>query len=166
MLCWFICQTFFINAYLYHDINYRHVLYGVISNVGNYFIHINWKEILRFGIVGIIATGIHYGVYVLCLFFTSANIAYTLGWIISLCCNFYLSARFTFRKHMSFSRAGGFVFSHIVNYLMHIGLLNLCMWIGIGQLYAPLVVFCIVIPINFILVRFVFNKLPWKRFPY
>ena len=121
---------------------------------------INWGEIVRFGIVGIVATAIHYGIYLLCRLIMPVNIAYSLGWIISLCCNFYLSSRFTFRKSMSVYRAGGFVTSHVVNYLIHIGLFNLFLWLGIGQVHAPLLVFCIAIPINFILVRFVFTKLP------
>lgn len=121
---------------------------------------INWGEIVRFGIVGVVATALHYGIYLLCRLIMPVNIAYSLGWIISLCCNFYLSSRFTFRKSMSVYRAGGFVTSHVVNYLIHIGLFNLFLWLGIGQVYAPLLVFCIAIPINFILVRFVFTKLP------
>lgn len=122
--------------------------------------NIPWGEILRFAIVGIIATAIHYGVYLLCQLVMSANIAYTIGWITSLSCNFILSSRFTFRKQMSAPRAGGFLGSHIVNYLLHMGLFNLFLGVGIEQIYAPLCVFCIAIPINFILVRFVFTKLP------
>ena len=121
-------------------------------------IHIG--EIVRFGIVGVIATAIHYGVYFLCQLVIEVNIAYTIGWLVSLGCNFYLSSRFTFQKEMSVYRAGGFISSHVVNYLLHMGLFNLFLWIGIGQVYAPLLVYCIVIPINYILVRFVFTKLP------
>ena len=121
---------------------------------------INRGEIVRFGIVGVISTAIQYGVYLLCQLIMPVNIAYTIGWIVSLGCNFFLSSRFTFRRDMSIYRAGGFIGSHVVNYLMHMGLFNLFLWIGIGQVYAPLLVYCIVIPINFILVRFVFTKLP------
>lgn len=121
---------------------------------------IDWREIVRFGIVGVIATAIHYGVYLLCSLVMPVNIAYTIGWIVSLGCNFFLSARFTFRKDMSVYRAGGFIGSHVVNYLMHMGLFNLFLWMGIGPVYAPLLVYAVVIPINFILVRFVFTKLP------
>ena len=121
---------------------------------------IHWHEIIRFGIVGLIATTIHYGTYLLCQIFISANIAYTIGWMVSLGCNFYLSSRFTFRQHMSTYRAGGFITSHIVNYLLHIGLFNLFLWLGVGQVYAPLLVYCIVVPVNYILVRFVFTRLP------
>lgn len=121
---------------------------------------INWKEIIRFCIVGVIATAIHYGVYLLCRLFLNVNIAYTIGWAVSLGCNFYLSSRFTFREHMSVFRAGGFISSHVVNYLMHMGMFNLFLWLGVGQIFAPLLVYCIVTPINYILVRFVFTKLP------
>ena len=121
---------------------------------------INWHEILRFGVVGIIATVIHYGIYLLCQMVMPVNVAYTIGWIVSLGCNFYLSSRYTFRRDMSAYRAGGFVGSHVVNYLMHMGLLNLFLWVGVGQVYAPLLVYGIVIPINYLLVRFVFTKLP------
>lgn len=120
----------------------------------------DWREIIRFGIVGLIATGIHYGVYILCHLVMPVNIAYTVGWIVSLACNFYLSSRFTFRKSMSVYRAGGFIGSHIVNYLMHMGLLNFFLWLGIGPVVAPLCVYCVVIPINYLLVRFVFTKVP------
>lgn len=110
--------------------------------------------------MGLIATGIHYGGYLLCQMYMNANIAYTIGWIVSLACNFYLSARFTFRREMSVYKAGGFIGSHVVNYLMHMGLFNLFLWMGIGQVYAPLLVYAIVIPVNYLLVRFAFTKLP------
>ena len=121
---------------------------------------VDWREIIRFGIVGVIATAIHYGIYLACQLVMWPNVAYTIGWAVSLGCNFYLSSRFTFRKSMSAFRAGGFLASHLVNYLLHMGLFNLFLWIGIGQVYAPLLVYCVVIPINYLLVRFVFNKLP------
>lgn len=121
--------------------------------------HIDFGEIIRYGIVGGIATAIHYGVYALLQLWLSVNIAYTCGYIVSLGCNFILSARFTFKKSPSLPKAGGFVASHLINYLLHIGLLNLFLYCGVSQMLSPLLVFCIVIPVNFILVRFVFNHL-------
>ena len=55
-------------------------------------------EFLRFCIVGVLATAINYGVYYLCLSFTNPTIAYTLGYAISFICNFFLTAKFTFKK--------------------------------------------------------------------
>lgn len=121
--------------------------------------HTDIKEVLRFCIVGLAATAIHYVSYLLLQRIMSPNVAYTLGFIISLACNFVLSARFTFRTRMSLLRGGGFVLSHLLNYLMHIALFNLLLWCGVSRLIAPLGVYAVVVPVNFILVRLVFRKL-------
>ena len=86
------------------------------------------------------------------------NISYTIGYIISLACNFYLTARFTFQTKTSVKRGAGFIASHVVNYFLHLVLLNLFVKIGISSTYAPIPVYCIAIPVNFLLVRTVFRK--------
>ena len=115
-------------------------------------------EIIRFGTVGVIATGIHYGIYLLLKQLMDVNISYTAGYIISLACNFYLTAKFTFQTKASVKRGAGFIASHIVNYFLHIILLNIFIKIGISSTYAPIPVYCIAIPVNFLLVRTVFRK--------
>ena len=115
-------------------------------------------EIIRFGIVGLIATAIHYGIYLLLKQVVEINISYTIGYIISLACNFYLTARFTFQTKTSVKRGAGFIASHVVNYFLHLVLLNLFVKIGISSTYAPIPVYCIAIPVNFLLVRTVFRK--------
>jgi len=121
--------------------------------------HTDIKEVIRFCIVGLAATAIHYVCYLLLQIVMSPNIAYTLGFIISLACNFVMSAKFTFKARMSLLRGGGFVMSHLLNYIMHIGLFNLLLWCGVSRLIAPIGVYAVVVPVNFILVRFVFKKL-------
>jgi len=121
--------------------------------------HTDIKEVIRFCIVGLAATAIHYVCYLLLQSFISPNIAYTLGFIISLVCNFVMSAKFTFRARMSLMRGGGFVMSHLLNYIMHIGLFNLLLWCGVSKIIAPIGVYAVVVPVNFILVRLVFRKL-------
>jgi putative flippase GtrA len=113
---------------------------------------------LRFVLVGILATAIHYGIYYMCQFIINVNVAYTLGYAVSFVCNFYLTAYFTFERHPSWSRAVGFGGAHLVNYLLHIALLNIFLWMGVSQELAPLPVFAIAIPVNFLLVRFVFTR--------
>lgn len=61
---------------------------------------------------------------------------------------------FTFRTKPSTKKGIGFAFSHLINYGMHIGLLNLFLWIGISADLAPIRVFCIAVPLNFIIVFF------------
>ena len=116
-------------------------------------------EFIRFAIVGVAATAIHYGIYLLLNLAIPANPAYAIGYIISFFCNFYLSSRFTFRKKASVKKGLGFGMSHLINFMLHMLLLNLFLWMGIRESLAPIPVYCLCVPINFLLVRFVFNRL-------
>jgi putative flippase GtrA len=115
-------------------------------------------EFLRFVIVGIAATAIHYGLYYLLQKHINVNIAYTIGYIISFVCNFFLTSYFTFKVKPSFGKLFGMGGAHIINYLLHMTLLNLFLYLGISKALAPIPVFAIAIPVNFILVRYVFKS--------
>ncbi len=115
-------------------------------------------EFIRFAMVGIVATLIHYGLYFILQQIINVNIAYTLGYVCSFAANFYLTAYFTFRKKPSWVKAFGFGGAHLCNYLLHIGLLNMFLWLGVTKPLAPIPVFAIAIPVNFLLVRFVFKR--------
>lgn len=117
------------------------------------------SEIIRFGIVGILATAIHYGIYRVLQNYIHHNIAYTLGYGVSFICNFFLTAHFTFKKKATVKKGIGFGLSHLCNYLIQLGLLNLFIYIGINNGIVPLFVFAIAIPFNFILVRSVFKHI-------
>ena len=116
------------------------------------------REFIRFGIVGALATGIHYGLYYLLNLVMNVNVAYTIGYVVAWFCNFYLSAHFTFKSETSVKRGVGFAISHGINYVLHMSLLNLFLWLELSETWAPVPVFCIVIPINFVLVRYVFRS--------
>ena len=115
-------------------------------------------EIIRFGFVGVLATLVHYGVYLLLNCWINTSIAYTIGYVVSFVMNFILSNYFTFRTKPSVKRGAGFALSHIINYGLHIVLLNIFLWFGLSETWAPIPVYCLVIPINFILVRFFLKK--------
>ena len=103
-------------------------------------------EFVRFVMVGIFATALHYGLYFVLQRVINVNIAYTLGYALSFIANFYLTAYFTFGR------------KPLCSYLLHMGLLNLSLWMGIPKPLAPIPVFAIAIPVNFLLVRFVFKR--------
>lgn len=115
-------------------------------------------EFVRFILVGVFATALHYGIYLLLQRLINVNIAYTLGYAFSFIANFYLTAYFTFGKKPSWGKAFGFGGAHLFNYLLHIGLLNIFLWLGLPKPFAPVPVFVIAIPVNFLLVRFVFKR--------
>lgn len=115
-------------------------------------------QLLRFAVVGVIATAIHYGIYLLLLRFLPESIAYTIGYAVSFVCNFILTCLYTFRKKASTRRGVGFGMAHLVNYCLHIAFLNFFLKLGVHETYAPIPVFCIVVPLNFILLSHVFNR--------
>ena len=65
-------------------------------------------EFLRFVMVGLFATGLHYGIYFVLQKFIQVNVAYTLGYVLSFVANFYLTAYFTLGKPPSWKKAFGF----------------------------------------------------------
>jgi putative flippase GtrA len=121
-------------------------------------------EFIRWGIVGVVATAVHYGIYYLLKEFVTPqtefwlNIDYTLGYVISFFGNFFLSAYFTFHEKPSLKKGFGFGIAHAINYGLHILFLNVFLLIGFSSTIAPIFVFILVVPINFLMVRFVFKK--------
>lgn len=115
-------------------------------------------EAVRFGIVGVGATALHYGIYYLLQQVINVNVAYTVGYAVSFVANFYATSYFTFGTSPSWKKLFGMGAAHGVNYLLHILLLNIFLWMGIPKVWAPFPVFAVVIPVNFLLVRFVFKR--------
>jgi len=113
-------------------------------------------RILRFGITGTLSTLVHYGAYLLALRWVNATLAYTAGYGVGLCLNYALTTFFTFKKQPSKRNAMGFVGSHIVNYLLEIGVLNTLIWLGTDERLAGILTLIVVVPINFLILRLVF----------
>ena len=113
-------------------------------------------QFIRYCTVGTLAAGIHYGVYYLLQEYemTNLNIAYTIGYVTSFICNFFLTSYFTFRSNPSLKRALGFGGSHLVNYLIHMGLFNLFLYLNVDQEIAPLCVLAVAVPANFLMLHF------------
>ena len=109
--------------------------------------------------MGSLAAGIHYGVYFVLQEYelVNLNIAYTIGYATSFICNFFMTSYFTFRSNPSLKKALGFGGSHLVNYLIHMGLFNLFLFLDVNQEIAPLFVLAVAVPVNFVMLRFVFK---------
>ncbi|GAA0083765.1 GtrA family protein [Clostridium sp. CTA-7] len=112
------------------------------------------KQFFRFAIVGVVATVISYSIYIaLEKLGFQYNIAYTLGYIISFCFNYVASTYFTFKTNTTAKKGIKFIFAHTFNYFLQIILLNIFIYIGINKSIAPIFVYSISIPVNFLIVR-------------
>lgn len=120
-------------------------------------------EFVRFGMVGVVATLTHYGLYrLLLLTQMNENVAYTIGYFMSFMLNFVLSSFFTFHTRPTAVKFVRFLSSHGINYLLHMVLFNLYLHLGVSAELAPLFVYMVAVPVNFVLVRFaMLNK--WLR---
>ena len=124
--------------------------------------HKNIGQIVRFGIVGLTATLIQYGVYWILIHIIGLSghihlwptVAMTIAYLISFVCNFIASTHFTFHVKANAKKGAGFLFSHVINYFLQMVTFNFFLWIGMGHLWAPIPMFCICVPTNFLLVRF------------
>lgn len=89
---------------------------------------------------------------------TLSTVAMTIGYVVSFIYNFIASTRFTFRVKANARRGAGFLFSHVVNYSLQMLTLNLFLLLGISKQWAPIPMFCVCVPVNFLLVRFFLKR--------
>lgn len=116
-------------------------------------------QFIRFCIVGTVAAGIHYGIYYLLLRLGAGhNLAYATGYILAFICNFIATSYFTFRTGPSWGKFAGFAGSHAVNFLLHMVLLNVFLWMGMHELIAPIVVMLVAMLVQYTILNFVFKK--------
>jgi len=114
-------------------------------------------EVIRFCVVGVLVTVLHYGVYWLLLLWMHTNIAFTIGYVVSFILNYYLTARYTFQEKASAKNGFAFGGAHLFNYILQMGLLNFFLWLGWSSEIAPVGVYVVSVPVNFLLVRLVFK---------
>lgn len=115
-------------------------------------------QAIRFCIVGVMAVAIHYAIYLLLKQWMVHVVAFAIGYFISFIANFFMTAKFTFRKDATTKKGVGFLGAHIINFILQTSLLQLFLWLGVDENFAPIPVYCIAVPVNFMLVRFVFRK--------
>ena len=120
--------------------------------------HKGWGEVLRFGLVGGSATVIQYLAYWWLLKIISPTPAMTIAYALSFAYNFYASTHYTFRVDANARRGLGFALSHAINYVLQMGTLHAAIAMGISKQWAPIPMFAICVPINFLLVRYFLKR--------
>ena len=116
-------------------------------------------EVMRFGLVGTTAMMIHYGIYYALLSILPINVAFSIGYLISFLCNFTMTSYFTFQVRPTLWSFLRFATSHGTNYVLQILLLNFfILIIGMEEKTAPVPVYAISIPVNYLLVRLAIKR--------
>ena len=123
------------------------------------------SEIMRFAMVGGVATVLQYGIYVVFVHAVfnggKAVVATLISYAISFVANFFLSSYFTFHTRPSAKKGLGFTLSHLINMGLQTGLVAIFKGI-VGSTLALLPALAICIPVNYFLVRFAFTSKIFK----
>lgn len=117
------------------------------------------SEIIRFGMVGGLATVIQYGIYV--VFVDAVKVpavpSQLISYAISFIFNYILTSKFTFHKKATARNGLGFTLSHLINMGLQAGLVAIFKQL-VGNTLALLPALAICIPVNYLLVRFAFTS--------
>ena len=116
------------------------------------------RQFVRFGVVGVLSSAVHYAIYCLLLFVLTASISYIIGYLVSFVGNYFFTNCYTFRTKPSWKHFAGFAGSHAVNFGLHVVLFNIFLWLGMHQLVIPVFVMGICVIVQFTILRWVFTK--------
>ena len=123
---------------------------------------IKYRSAVRFVLVGAIGTGLQYGIYYLLLgvFQTKwpeiallTSLAFTVGYVIEMVVNYFLTSFYTFKKRPSWKNAGGFLFGRALNYGIQLLLLNVLIWLHMSEEWAGIVAIMLAGVINYFVLR-------------
>lgn len=122
------------------------------------------SEIIRFGLVGGVATLLQYGMYVVFVHAvgTTPVVSTIISYAISFIFNFFLSNYFTFHSSPNALKGLGFTVSHLINMGMQVGLVAIFKGL-VGPTLALLPALAICIPLNYLMVRFALTSRFFER---
>ena len=118
----------------------------------------NKNELLKFCITGGVSTITMYVCYYVLLKYLGTSIAFTLSYIVAFVINYILTTTFTFNVRATSKNGIGFVVSNVINYILSLAFLHLFIFMGVSKTLAPIPMYAVCIPINFLIVRFVMKR--------
>lgn len=115
-------------------------------------------EMIRFVLVGGLATVLQYGIYVIFVNVVKvpAVASTMISYAISFIANFFLSSYFTFKSDPNAKKGLAFTLSHVINMGLQTGFVAIFKGL-VGPTLALLPAMAICVPINFFLVRYAFT---------
>jgi putative flippase GtrA len=87
------------------------------------------------------------------------SVAFTIGFVMEMICNYFLTSFYTFRIRPNWKNAGGFLFGRAINYVIQLLLLNLLIWLHLSEEWSGILAIALAGVINyFILLPFYNDK--------
>ncbi|WP_323100757.1 GtrA family protein [Intrasporangium sp. YIM S08009] len=108
--------------------------------------------LVRFSIVGVLNTGVYYGVYLLLVGLMPYLVAHLIGWFVAMTFSFLMNCRFTYHVRPTWRRYALFPVSNLPNVLAtSVGVVALVELAHVSERLAPLIAGICAIPFSYLL---------------
>ena len=117
-----------------------------------------YRSAVRFVLVGALGTGLQYGIYYMLLgvfqqhwpeVMILTSLAFTIGFVMEMICNYFLTSFYTFRVRPTWKNAGGFLVGRALNYVIQLILLNCLIWLHMSEEWAGIAAIALAGVINY-----------------
>ena len=117
-----------------------------------------YRSAARFVLVGVLGTGVQYGIYYLLLMVFQrqwpdvgilTSVAFTVGFVVEMVCNYFLTSYYTFRVKPSLKNIGGFLIGRALNYVIQLLFLHTMIWLQISEEWAGIIAIMLAGVINY-----------------
>ena len=117
-----------------------------------------YRSAVRFVLVGALGTGLQYGIYYMLLgvfqqhwpeVMILTSLAFTIGFVMEMICNYFLTSFYTFRVRPNWKNAGGFLVGRALNYVIQLLLLNCLIWLHMSEEWAGIAAIALAGVINY-----------------
>ena len=117
-----------------------------------------YRSAARFVLVGALGTGVQYGIYYLLLMVFQrqwpdvgilTSVAFTVGFVVEMVCNYFLTSYYTFRVKPSLKNIGGFLSGRALNYVIQLLFLHTMIWLQISEEWAGIIAIMLAGVINY-----------------
>ena len=117
-----------------------------------------YRSAARFVLVGALGTGLQYGIYYMLLgvfqqhwpeVMILTSLAFTIGFVMEMICNYFLTSFYTFRVRPNWKNAGGFLVGRALNYVIQLILLNCLIWLHMSEEWAGIAAIALAGVINY-----------------
>lgn len=124
------------------------------------------RQVVRFGVVGVLNTGVYYGCYLALRLVMPYIAAHLIAWVISMLGSFLLNCYFTYKVRPTWHKLLLYPLSNGVNVLLTTGgVVFLVEVMKVDQKIAPLIAGILAIPATFVVTRAVLTRPHGQRKP-
>lgn len=112
------------------------------------------RHVAKFAVVGVVNTGVYYGLYLAFRLVVPYLLAHVLALVIAMVGSFFLNCLWTFRTRPTWRKFALWPLTNATNYVVTtVGVVVLVEWLHVDQRIAPLVAAAAAIPVTFLLSR-------------